>query len=415
MPEANRIHTPSRRLFLSRLVGAAAGSLVYKCNASNATIPRRGPVKLPALVVRADAAGRMTWGPQALNHFIPAHTRVGGRIWYAYNRSNTYRDGKNPESTPTWVVLGYTDDSYVTRNEMLYLVPRNPAAERLWDPYMWTDEAGIVWLAYPQSGGGFQQDGYDGLWLVPILNPLADGDDILVGDHTYMGVGICARPFYRGRDLILPRNIWDWNRVAAERGKHLDRLVLTDPAEPFLERLTTLPMSPAGRSTYHESTVIPTSDGGYYALFRVTEATGQGGLMETRCGSDGVWSKPVAWLYHGQAGSSRPVMRRTPSGHVLAITSELGRSGMRASIAGDLDARSWPAACSSIIDERSATSYPDLEFGPDGDTAMPIYDRGRGGYGRDYADIIVASFSVRALLAGTAAVTRTLIANRGMS
>ncbi len=343
------------------------------------------PAMLPATI-------HTTPGPQyagAARGFqgIPGIVRAAnGRLWAVWYGGG---DGEGPENYVMAVTSG--DDG---RNwSDLKLVADGEGLVRTYDPTLWLDSEGRLWLIYAQSYSWW--DGRGGVWAIVAENPGDEnprwskprriGDGIMMNKPTVLASGEWLFPIAGWghkpvndptSDRFIPDKYLQWDESKTGAHVYLSR----DKGETF-ELLGTAHV-PEVR--FEEHMIIEREDRSLWMLVRTQYGIGES--ISTDRGK--TWSP-------GQPSSiphlaARFFIRRLDSGRLLLVKHnpdmdtawlEAGevegswkqRSRLTAYLSDD-DGQTWHGGL--IIDERLAVSYPDGVQAPDGKIYL-IYDYNR--------------------------------------
>lgn len=349
---------------------------------------------IPAPVIRPDA-----------RHLLPARTFQGipsieitprGTLfatWYAGG------DGEGPDN---FVLVARSRDNGLTWSDAIAVVDPPEPAMRAFDPVLWCDPLGRLWLLWGQSTSPEKGKINDGCAVTCAAccrqpdaeTPLWEPSRVLCEGVTLNKPVVAADGSW-----LLPAAVWDaalcWkSRPAAwesRSGANLYRS--TDAGENFAYIGG---VAPRYRS-FDEHHVVTLRDGTLWMLTRTIY-----GLAQSFSHDGGrTWSEAVPSAIQGPC--SRFFIRRLVSGRLLLVNHDTDRHGgpwaggirrdrMTAWLSDD-DGRSWHGKL--LIDPRHGVTYPDVCQGGDG-TLHVIYDYDRYGHG----DIVVARFSEDQVAAG---------------
>ena len=318
---------------------------------------------------------------------IPSMTIApNGRLWACWYGGGKGEDGDN------YVLLVSSSDAGKTWTKPLLAIDI-PGTVRAFDPSMWTDPDGKVWLFWAQGDGikGIW-DGRGGVWAMTTGTP--DRADAVWSAPQRLCDGIMmCKPIAdsKGR-WLLPSAVWNINPDHPDRT--LPRGAHVIASEDKGKTWSSLGHSivPKQDATFDEHNIVEMKDGTFWLLHRTKY-----GIGESRTTDGGkTWSEPVPSIYSHP--SSRFFIRRLQSGNLLFVKhGELRektekRSHLRAFLSDD-DGKTWKGGL--LLDERVNISYPDGDQTKDG-TIFVIYDRER------YKDreILMARFTEEDVLAG---------------
>ena len=312
---------------------------------------------------------------------------------------------KEPEPENT-IYLCTSDDGGQTFTEPAAVVLPTGQA-RAFDPTLWIDPAGKLWLIFDQSMTYF--DGRAGNWYTRCDNPDAEEPQWSAPVRIWHGVSLNKPIVLANGDWMAPVSLWNkievpqhlrdnsptlFNSFFQElddfRGAHV--FVSPDQGATWVRKGRVVFPNPQ----FDEHNLVQRKDGSIW----MTARTSTGDIMESISRDGGeTWSEPQnSGLRHA---ASRHFMRRLKSGNLLLIkhgaTTEypperLDRSHLSAFISED-DGATWKG--SLLLDERNGISYPDGTQAPDG-TIFISYDYNRDTNGQ----VLLARFTEADILAG---------------
>ena len=305
-----------------------------------------------------------------------------GRLWA------TWYAGGTTEGPENFVLLNTSGDDGKTWSTPLFAIDP-PGQVRAFDPCVWVDTEGRLWLFYAQSMTWF--DGRGGVWAVrcdepnqadaPWTAPFRIADGVMMNKPTVLRDGTWA----------LPVALWSKN---AKKYPDLDK-----------HRATNLVASTDAGATWQvrgganvgaargcdEHMFTERRDGSLWTLIRTRH-----GISETTSKDGGrTWSKVEKWSVEHPV--ARFFIRRLRSGNLLLVkhgplAKRTGRELLTAYVSQD-DGRTWGGGL--LIDARSGVSYPDGCEAQDG-TIRLIYDYHR----TTDKEILMATFAEADALAG---------------
>jgi predicted neuraminidase len=302
---------------------------------------------------------------------IPGIERArNGRLWA------TWYGGGPDEGPDNYVVLVTSADNGRTwSSERLVIDPPGPI--RAFDPCLWTDPTGRLWLFWAQAHSWW--DGRAGVWAVTTTNPgdesprwsaprrLCDG--IMMNKPTVLSTG----------EWLLPVAMWEMStaRVTDPAARHDPKgdtgtnvMVSTDQGKTWSRR----GQARVPERTFDESMFVERQDGSLWVLVRTRYGIGES-VSQDR-GRNWAPGRPSI-IPHV---NSRFFIRRLKSGKLLLVrhnppASNRQRSHLTAYLSDD-DGVTWSGGL--LLDERVGVSYPDGVEAPDG-TIYVIYDFDRKG------------------------------------
>jgi len=321
------------------------------------------PLLPPPITVGPDGYGEDT----RLFQGIPGIERTaGGRLWAAW-----YAGGKG-EGPDNYVVLVTSDDDGCTwSGPKLAIDP--PGQVRAFDPCLWYDPQGRLWLFWAQSISWF--DGQGGVWCMVADDPESDSptwsaprriaDGVMMNKPTVLSTG----------EWALPVALWDRckeNYPELDDHRFSNAVVSADAGATWAWRGGA--HVPAEVRTWDEHMIVERCDGSLWMLVRTTY-----GIGESVSANRGVTWPDVRPSQFAHT-SSRFFIRRLQSGRLLLVKHGLpgenvGRSRLTAFVSDD-DGTTWRGGL--LLDERTGVSYPDGVQADDGRIYI-IYDYDRTG------------------------------------
>ena len=322
-----------------------------------------------------------------------------GRVW------TVWYSGGDGEGYENYLLVATSGDGGATWSPPFMALDRDDAI-RLFDPELWRDPLGRLWLFWAQGEGstepnatGFQLtcDGRVGVWGMFTDNPEAGEDAVWSAPRRLCDGVMMNKPIVdsRGRWLY-PVSIWQIDKpkyilpddayganvyVSTDRGGRLRRLGAPD--------------GKALGTAINEHSLVELADGRLWLLARINEGIGEAFSED----GGATWSKMAKTPY--KQSPSRTQTRRLVSGNILFLKNgpiegrdgkDVGRSEITAFLSED-DGRTWIGGL--ILDARDKVSYPDFGQTPDG-VIYATWDRGRFGEG----EILFARFTEDDVRAG---------------
>lgn len=321
---------------------------------------------------RYSAAHRMFQG-------IPSIERTrGGRLWAAFYSGDK---GEGPDNYV--LLLTSKDDGHTWSSPVLVIDA--PGKVRVFDPCLWIDPLGRLWLCWAQSYGLF--DGRCGVWAALCgdpeearprwTRPRRIGNGVMLNKPTALSTG----------EWLFPTAVWDnknsyLNHLPEERYSNV--LATADQGASFELR----GRADVAQRHYDEHMIVERRDGSLWMLVRTTYGIGES--ISTDRGRTWTPGKPTPL----GGPNSRFFIRRLRSGRLLLVNHYgfHGRSHLTAQLSED-DGRTWSDGL--LLDGRSDVSYPDGTEDEDG-TIYVIYDRERN---REM-EILMSVFTEEDVLAG---------------
>ncbi len=319
---------------------------------------------------------------------IPAIERAAnGRLWAAWY------SGAEGEGPGNCVILATSaDDGLTWADPVLAIVPPVPNL-RAYDPCLWLDPLGRLWLFWAQSGQW--HDGRAGVWAIRADD--ATGPHPAFGPMRRIANGVMMnKPTVVAGEWLLPIALWNKEpfvpELAAERFSSV--YVSRDNGETFTRRGG----ADVPDRVFDEHMVVSRRDGSLWMLVRTSYGVGE---SVSRDGG-ATWTPGLPSKIPGP--NSRFFILRLRSGRLLLITHDLLpvkpvlRNRLTAYLSDD-DGATWPSKL--MLDERAGVSYPDA-VEDDAGRILAIYDYNRGdcyALGKD-REILLAIFTERDVLEG---------------
>ncbi|MCD6596869.1 MAG: exo-alpha-sialidase, partial [Bacteroidales bacterium] len=308
-----------------------------------------------------------------------------GRLWATWYAGITPGEDEN-----NYVVVATSGNAGKSWTEKLIIDPDGDGPIRAFDPELWIDPEGKLWVFWAETVG---HDGTSAkLWAKTNDKPGKEDSKWSKPRHITDGVMMCKPTVLSTGEWVLPASTWRETDNSA-------RVVISeDKGKSFNIRGAC--NIPEDVRDYDEHMIIERKDKSLWMLIRTKY-----GIGESISNDRGkTWSVPApSSIRHP---SARFFIRRLFSGNLLLvkhgpINERIGRSHLTAYLSED-DGYTWLGGL--LLDERTGVSYPDGQQSPDG-TIHIIYD-----YSRTSArEISMATFTEEDIIAGdTASATVSL-------
>lgn len=318
-------------------------------------------------------------------------TRVGNRQHELVPSIASSADGKvlylawytgGPGEGPgNYVTLSVsTDHGNTWKNDELVVYPKT-IPYRFYDPALWRDPFGQVWLYYGVSNAQIDNlwDWKAGVNALPIA---WNGRKVTYKAPKLISHGVMMnKPTYipQKNMALFPVSMWDLGEKHPKDANYIEDGAFIHKYQYKRNKSTLGPLSHYGK--------IPTLAGSLRSFdeHQVVQLTDEGELLcliRTRKGvyaSRSVdfgenWSVPESFTAAGPTTSSRLYIGKLQSGNlILIMNNSITRNNMTAFISKD-GGKTWPHRL--LLDAREQVSYPDLEQTPDG-TIHVTFDRDR--------------------------------------
>ncbi len=312
---------------------------------------------------------------------IPGLERAAnGRLWA------TWYAGGITEGPENYVLLVSSGDNGKTWSKPK-LVVDPPKEVRAFDPCLWLDPDGRLWLFWAQ---GFSHwDGRGGVWAIVTENPGEENPTWSAPRRLCDGIMMNKPTVTSDGQWLLPAAVWQFGtlRVKDPQNEHnLGKLRGTNVicSSDHGATWSLLGQASVPKAACDEHMIVERGDGSLWMLVRTSYGIGES--VSTDGGK--IWSDNVpSSIKHTTA---RFFIRRLNSGKLLLvkhgpIDKRTARSHLTAYLSDD-DGKTWQGGL--VLDERRGVSYPDGVQDKDG-TIYIIYDFSRTGAKK----ILMATFS----------------------
>lgn len=353
------------------------------------TLPLAGAVQSPAIY---PAAPNLSPGPEYADNVrmfqgIPGIERASnGRLWATWYGGGVAEDANN------YVLLYTSGDNGVSWERVLVLDPDSAGPDRAFDPCLWHDPTGKLWLFWAQ-GGLFKRDATGAHRTFAITTTDSGNAAARWSSPREIARGVMMNKPTASTDgrWLLPVATWyeDGSAgvvVSADRGGTFVKLGAANIAD-------------AKQRDGDEHMVVERKNGTLWMLVR--GKFGSTGSVSAGIGESVSTDKGKNWSAVARSSIPHPVsrffIRRLASGRLLMVrhnppNAGNTRSHLTAFLSED-EGRSWLGGL--LLDERNGVSYPDGVQAPNG-SCYVIYDFQRI---RD-KEILMAVFSETDVLAG---------------
>lgn len=323
---------------------------------------------------------------------------IPGICWAGGNRLlATWYSGGQTEGPDNYVLVGQSDDFGETWQEPVAVVMPDGQV-RAFDPTIWRDPSGQVWLFWAQgwSPGDLKiWDGRAGVWCSVCEDPTAD--KLIWSEPRRLSDGIMLnKPYITANgDWLLPVSIWNLEPFHPQtEGRRLAGLVVSRDCGNTFQWVGGAKIL---SNAFDEHVIFERGSNELVLWSRTCD-----GMAQSHSTDGGItWSQSAM---NGMAcPNSRFSIARMPSGKLLLVTHIKpdmkkstyvdcckammwhGRNNLGIMLSDD-DGQTWSARC--VIDERQGVSYPDVDVTPDGRIVL-IYDYDR--FGQAEINVVVMS------------------------
>jgi len=299
-----------------------------------------------------------------------------GRIWAVWYAGITPSEDLN-----NYVVLATSEDHGQNWKEVLVIDPDGSGPFRAFDPEVWIDPDGQLWIFWAQAIE--QHENAAGVWSLTINNSNIVDSDWPKPRHLTDGIMMCKPLVLSSGEWVLPASTWRITNSARA-------IVSTDKGQTWQERGAA--NVPENFRLYDEHMIVEKKNGDLRMLVRTKY-----GIGESLSSDRGYTWSPVSpsGIQHP---SARFFIRKLNSGSLLLVKHgpvdmKIGRSHLMAFISKD-DGHSWSNGL--LLDERPGVSYPDGQQTSDGRIYI-TYDYSR----IKEQNILITSFTEDDILQGT--------------
>ena len=285
---------------------------------------------------------------------IPGLERAAnGRLWA------TWYGGGVTEDRHNYVMLVTSGDDGKTWSSLkLVIDPDGAGPVRAFDPCLWHDPQGRLWLFWAQAAGK------PSLWAIRTSNSGDESPAWSKPRHIATGITMNKPTVLANGDWLLPVALWGTDgsaRVVASTDKGATWRIRGKANVPERKQ-----------RNCDEHMIVGRRDGSLWMLIRTRYGIGES--VSTDGGA--TWSPAVPSPI--QHPTARFFIRRLASGRLLLvkhgpIARRTGRSHLSAFLSDD-DGKTWKGGL--LLDGRSGVSYPDGVQAPDG-TVYIIHDYSR--------------------------------------
>lgn len=287
-----------------------------------------------------------------------------GRMWAVWYAGVTPNEDNN-----NYVVVATSEDNGENWEEILAIDPDGGGPVRAYDPEVWIDPNGEVWVFWAQAIG--HNGSVAGVWATRTKDLMNKFPNWSKPQRLTDGVMMCKPTVLSSGEWILPASTW------RQTDKSAKVIVSTDNGSTWSERGAC--HVPKEDRSFDEHMIVERLDGSLWMLARTNYGIGQSFSKDR----GKTWSElEPSNIKHP---SARFFIRRLASGNLLLvkhgpISTRTGRSHLMAFISKD-DGGSWSKGM--LIDERPSVSYPDGQQTSDG-TIYITYDYDRRGEQKVY-------------------------------
>jgi len=288
-----------------------------------------------------------------------------GRMWAVWYAGITPGENLN-----NYVVVTTSGDGGKNWEEVLAIDPDGSGPARAFDPEVWIDPDGKLWIFWAQATPTsvtwslITEGTSAGVWALTIKNPDKNTPEWSKPKRLTDGVMMCKPTVLSDGTWALPASIWRLTKgsaqmvVSCNHGKTWEVRGAVDVPQEVRH--------------YDEHMIVERKDGSLWMLVRTRY-----GIGESISNDRGANWSPLT-PSNIQHPSARFFIRRLNSGNLILVkhgpvNMQTGRSHLMAFISRD-DGYSWSEGL--LLDERTGIAYPDGQQTKDGNIYI-IYDHNR--------------------------------------
>jgi hypothetical protein len=294
----------------------------------------------------------------------------GGRMWAVWYAGITPGEDFN-----NYVVVATSGDGGKHWEEVLVIDPDGPGPVRAFDPEVWIDPNGQLWVFWAQHVHPGRSTS-SGVWAITTTDLENNNPEWSAPQRYVDGVMMCKPIVLSTGEWVLPVSFWHiWEESAK-------MVVSVDQGENWQVRGAV--NVPREVRNHDEHMIVERKDGSLWMLVRTKYGIGESVSFDKGFS----WSPLVPSRI--QHPAARFFIYRLHSGNLLLVKHgpvavKTGRSHLMAFISRD-DGYSWSNGL--LLDERPGVSYPDGQQTSDG-TIHVTYDYNR----TEDQNILVTSFT----------------------
>ena len=280
-----------------------------------------------------------------------------GQMWAVWYAGPTAGEDKN-----NYVVVSRSTDMGNNWGEVMIIDPDGSGDVRAFDPEVWIDPTGKLWIFWTQAVGYNATRG--GVWAINCKNPSAEFPKWSKPTRLTDGVMMCKPLVLSSGEWVLPASTWRDTDNSAKM------IVSTNKGKTWNERGAA--NVPNEVQTFDEHMIVEKNDGTLWMLIRTNYGIGESYSKDR----GKTWSEVTpSKISHP---SARSFIRRLKSNNLLLVKHgpmdfKTNRSHLMAFISKD-DGITWSKGL--LLDERANVSYPDGQQSIN-DTIYITYDYNR--------------------------------------
>ena len=302
---------------------------------------------------------------------IPGIERASnGRLWALWYAGGPDEPGEGLGNYVVLVTSG--DDGATWSGPRLVIDPPGPV--RAYDPCLWHDPLGRLWLFWAQSYHLW--DGRSGVWSIVTEDATGESPRWSAPRRLCHGIMMNKPTVLSTGEWLLSASVWERKAMASTDPAHRHDLGGQRGANVMVSRDRGATWAYLGQAivperVFDEHMIVERRDGSLWMLVRAAYGIGESVSHDRGRTWDPGRRSSIRHV------NSRFFIRRLHSGKLLLVTHNppdgKTRSHLVARLSDD-DGETWHGGL--MIDERPGVSYPDGVQGPDG-TVYTIYDYAR--------------------------------------
>ena len=288
----------------------------------------------------------------------------GGRLWVNWYAGKTPGEDRN-----NYVVLSTSGDNGKSWKEVLVIDPDGEGDLRTYDPEVWVDPSGRLWLIWAQA---ISHDKHAHTWAVVADDIEAEQPQWSVPRIVAPGVMMCKPLVLRDGTWVFPVSDWEGRRLNKPDVATAGFWVSADKGATFVLRGAA--QVPVAHRTFDEHMFVERKDGTFWMLARTSYGIGEsisidGGKTWSEVMPSAIMHPPARFFITRLATRNLLLVKHGP------FAEKTERSHLTAFISED-DGKTWSGGL--VLDERNGVSYPDGQQAADG-TIYITYDFSRTG------------------------------------
>ena len=327
--------------------------------------------------------------------FLPQNRRWQGIASMTCTPTGTlyavFYSGGVTEQQGNFCVVCRSEDGGASWTDPLWTVAHPSGQVRCFDPNVWTDPDGRLWLFWTQSYGFY--DGRCGVWCAVCPDPDADCPHLSDPRRIADGLMMNKPTVLQDGGWLFPIAVWDWMSATVPLGTPDNKRTIPRVSGVYLSRdrgetFTFLGGADVPNRCFDEHMVVERADSSLWMLVWRLDGIGESFSLD----GGRSWTPGVKSPIEGPC--SRFFIRRLRSGRLLLVNHLRfsGRNNLAAQLSED-DGRTWLGGL--MLDPRPDVSYPDGAESEDGRIYI-VHDRER------YAarEVLMSVFREEDVLAG---------------